>query len=266
MIDFILQCYEEYKIFMDLEPDILPQIMPVEESYQEETNGKNPWAYINEDEIGHSSINLYYNSKLSQNRRDFIKAILYHEFTHIYDGILYKDKYNEDIFSGIMHTYSEYHAAQIELACKVGFRNIHSFRKINLDKTYVPYENITHKIEKDYLHPFADALVFIDKPKDYYYDLPCDEYYSNYKTFESKTMYYLGKRTFCSKYSLKRIPNITQQQYKEFYPFVKQIEQYIVLKEFDKLPDITIQLRNKFFEEFPLKESEFLILLNALSK
>ena len=73
MVDYILECFEEYKTFMDLKPNLLPIVIPIEKVYPE-SNTRNPWAYINEDEIGHNTINLYFNSKLSQNLKEFIKA------------------------------------------------------------------------------------------------------------------------------------------------------------------------------------------------
>lgn len=47
-------------------------------------------------------------------------------------------------------------------------------------------------------------------------------------------MYYLGKQNFCSKFSLKQVPNITRQNYLDFYPYVISIETCIKNKEFNK--------------------------------
>ena len=40
-------------------------------------------------------------------------------------------------------------------------------------------------------------------------------------------MYYLGKQNFCSRFSLKQIPNITRKHYSDFYPYISNIENCI---------------------------------------
>lgn len=265
MIEFVWQCYEEYKRFMDLKTDILPQIIPSVIIRPENETGKYPYAFVNEDEIGNDPINIYYDSNLSNKSKDFIKAILFHEFTHILDGLTFKDMYDNRNYMAIMATYSEYHAAQIELACKAKFKNIRSFRKIDLNKTYVPCEDSMHKIESDYIEPMADSLLVIEKACDYYYDLSCVEYFRYYKVFESKLMYYLGKKNFCAKYSLKREPDITQKAYGDFYPYIHDIEICIQNKNFDKLLELKLKLWNNYLSVFKLKKEELDILLQSLT-
>lgn len=265
MKDFILQCYKEYVKFMDLEPNFLPQIEPIKITIENITNGSRPYAYINSDETGDNPRKLYYSSKLSQYHKDFIKSIIFHELTHLLDEIELSKTYSDKKYSTIMNTYSEYHASQIELACKVGFRNIHSFHKINLDKTFVPYEDKTRKITADYLQPLADSSLIIERPTNYYHEIPCDEYYRYYKTFEAKVMYYLGKKNFCKKYSLTKIPDITQKTYGEFYPIIHSIEQSIINNDLDSLPTLINQLWNKYLSVFTIKKEELEILLNILN-
>lgn len=72
-------------------------------------------------------------------------------------------------------------------------------------------------------------------------------------------MYYLGKQNFCSKFSIKRIPNITQQNYIDFYPCLSSIENSIKNKEFDKLPSLEKLLFKKFYEKYPNNDFKVLI-------
>lgn len=255
MKDFVLKCYNDYKIYVDLDDSIMPKLNPVILEKEYDIHGKHPLAYVNSDEILSPVVNLYINPLLKDYNERFQIAKLFHEFTHILDGnTLFKD-YSEKDFMHLMSTYSEYHASQIEVAYNIGFKNIHSFRKINLDKTFVFYENNKIKINEDYLHPMADALCIIDKSVNAYFELDVVEYYRNYSAFETKTMYYLGKRKFCDKFSLKRIPNITANNYGQFYPYIKKIEQCIEIKDYQNLISARKELWKFYTSYFSCKES-----------
>lgn len=256
MIDRILKFYEEYKLYMDLQDTVFPNLIPILEN---DDNIIDTLAYINSDETTLETANLYYCSKLFNQSEQFQKAKLFHEFTHILDRINLSECYNGEELDIILSTYSEYHASQVELACNVGFRNIHAFHKLNLDKTYVETETGKTKIQNDYLQPMAVALCIINKPSNTYLKLSSEDYFSYFKKFEVNTMYYLGKENFCSKFSLKQVPNITRQRYLDFYPYVIGIEICIKNKEFNKLPSLEKALFGKFFEKYPNNDFEILI-------
>lgn len=251
MEDFILNCYEDFKNFMEVKQDDLPDLNPILVNTYKQNSGKSPYAYINEDEIGENPIKLYYSQELLPNcHQTFQKAILFHEFTHILDGINFSSLYSGKELASIMATYSEYHAAQIELASKVGFRSIHSCYKMNLSKTFVYAQNQKIKIETDYLHPASDALTIIDESNDAYYNLNEYDYFLNYKTFEAKTMYYLGKKNFCQRYSLKKVPDLTSKWYGHFYPYIQEIEQCIINNKFNQLFVARKELWGKYISHF----------------
>lgn len=256
MIHKILNFYEEYKIYMDLKEDFLPKLIPI----IEDINILPTLAHVNSDEITTENANLYYSSKLLEFSEQFQKSKFFHEFTHILDYVILSKEYDLKDLDIILCTYSEYHASQIELACNVGFRNIHAFHKINLDKTYVATETGTTKIQNDYLKPMADALCIIDKPSDIYLNLSCEDYFGYFKKFEANTMYYLGKQNFCSKFSLKRIPNITCKSYGDFYPYISNIENCIKNKEFNKLHVLEKSLFSEFNNKFKNNNFETLIM------
>ena len=255
MTDKILGFYEKYKTYMDLQENILPSLNPV----LEDDNIINTLVYVNSDEITSKNANLYYCSKLYTYSEQFIMAKLFHEFTHILDYTNLSKNYNEKDLDKILSTYSEYHASQIELACNVGFRNIHAFHKIDLDKTYIDTESGKTKIHNDYLKPMMDALVIINKPSDAYLDLSSEEYFCYFKKFETNTMYYLGKQNFCSRFSLKQIPNITRKHYTDFYPYISNIENCIKNNEYNKLPSLEKSLFGEFYKRYPNNDFKLLI-------
>lgn len=225
----IFNCYEQYKKFMDLSDDILPMIKPVVDFTDRVL------AYVNANEILQPTVPLYYNPKLFTYAAQFYQSKLFHEFTHIFDATSSLKLFDYKSLKKLLAIYSEYHASQTELACNIGFKNIHTFRKINLDKTFVMYENKRIKICNDYLQPFADALCIINEPIDAYINLSASDYFLKYKTFETKTMYYLGKQRFCERLSFKKIPNTTKQNYGNFYPYLEQIEKSIINKDFEDI-------------------------------
>lgn len=258
MKDFILQCYEEFKQYMDLKNTSMPVIKPIEEKDNNNENGRTPFAYINSDEIRMPTVNIYYSNKLFLYSEIFQKSKLFHEFTHILDANLIPQSFSYEEFRAIMATYSEFHASQIELAYNIGFRNIHSFHKINLSKTYVIYEDKKVKIETDYLHPLADALVIIEKDFNSYYDLSAYDYFLNYCIFEAKTMYYLGKKNFCSRFSLGKTADLTDKSYGEFSPYIIEIETLIKGNNLLQLYQSRKKLWNKYLDYFLFHDQSLL--------
>lgn len=257
MQDYILKAYDDYKIYMGLSDDIMPSLNPV--IFKDVARNKSKIAYVNADEVMLPTVNLYVNSTISDYNERFKLAKLYHEFTHILDGItLSKDFEFEDLIH-IMSTYSEYHASQIELAYNIGFKNIHSFRKINLDKTFVNSENEKISVIDDYIQPMADALVIIDKPFNAYDELNAVEYYQNYSWFETKSMYYLGKENLCSKISFSTLPNVTDIQYGKFAPYIRNIEQCIQKKNYQGLIKARKELREFYTSYFICKQNCLLL-------
>lgn len=233
MKDFVLKCYDDYKVFIGLNDDIMPKLNPIILEQKDCVN--NSLAYVITDEITSLIANIYINPVLNDFKDRFKISKLFHEFTHILDYINFSSKYNEKDLLSIMTTYSEYHASQIEIAYNVGLKNIYNIRKFNLDKTFITYENRQIKIEEDYVIPIANVLKIIDKPFDTYNELSAVNYFKNYKIFETKTMYYLAKRNFCEKISLSKIPNLTDKFYNSFAPYIRKLEEYIESKDFDNL-------------------------------
>lgn len=112
----IVKAYEEYKIENNKNDmlGIMPKIIKSNESDQ--------IAFTNNIELKKSfeegkTINLYYSKRLFKCSKDYIKAVLYHEFTHIADFYLFRGLEGLDL---LMSTYSEFHAMKVEflMRCK----------------------------------------------------------------------------------------------------------------------------------------------------
>lgn len=90
-----------------------------------ENISSNAIVYKNEIVNGNNVIHLSnLNNKYFE---EYQKAILWHEFTHISDIINFSKTMNEKQISGVISTYSEAHATEIELRCLL---------KLKMSKTY----------------------------------------------------------------------------------------------------------------------------------
>lgn len=83
-------------------------------------------AYTNNEELKHcissgTSVTLCYNKKLFSCSRKYIRSVLYHEYTHIYDCYEF---YNLDYSNLLMSTYSEFHAMRVEFLIKSNNKTI----------------------------------------------------------------------------------------------------------------------------------------------
>ena len=76
-------------------------------------------AYFDFNELIDKKYNLKINKNIFQYNNNYIKSILFHEFTHLYDYINLKDSIEENDLMQIMNSYSEYHASQIELLSQI---------------------------------------------------------------------------------------------------------------------------------------------------
>ena len=138
MINKIYNYYEEYKKFMNI-----TEIPNIEIILNTENHPTDSTAFV---EIT-SDITLHIDSDVFTYNENYIRGILFHEFTHVYDYVRLKDKEN---FKDILGTWSEYHASQIELLANLGYANIESETKFNLfDDTY--YHSLEKSADLQYL-------------------------------------------------------------------------------------------------------------------
>ena len=71
------------------------------------------WGHFDINETYHGQYNLEVNPKLFDENESFIKSVLYHEFTHMYDSTKFQN-YDIESYKEIMLIYSEIHASEIE--------------------------------------------------------------------------------------------------------------------------------------------------------
>ena len=256
MIKYVFKCYDEYMKFMGIAKRNMPKICPVIfDSVNASDKQKRAWAYINSDEIVENIVKLNISSNLKNMPQDFQRQILFHEFTHILDANIFFSKYrNNRIFQNVMSTFSEYHAAQIEVSRGVGLKSWKIERKEDLENLNLMHRDKKMRIEERYLQSLADALVVIDCSCDSYYELSAVEYFFKYSCFEVNTMNYLGIYHFCTRISNKKIPSLIDTVYTDFAPYIRQIETDILEGEFEKLVISRNNLWKYYKSHFSCKE------------
>ena len=255
MKDFIVNCFEEYKKFLNIQDKKLPKINPIIDNKTD-----NVFACVLMDEIKYPVTNIYYKKDLDQYSEQFVKSKLFHEFTHIIDYLVFSQQYSEQVLISIMSTYSEYHASQIELMSNIGYKNIRSLKRIDIKKTLISNGKDYHNVESDYLGHFAESLVVIRKPKDSYMELDILEYFTKFRVFSVKAMYYMGKRDLCEMISTYPLVDLTQSEYKEFSPYLIKIKNDIQNKKYDLLYSSQNELWHQFKNSFPNKHKNNLPL------
>lgn len=105
----------------------------------------------------------------------FIKQILYHEFTHMYDSTIFHG-YDKSSFKNIMQIYSEVHASEIQMDILLSTQNV----PYSLDK------RVTHRGELT-LRSYMDQTLkhVIDE-----FIPPSEKITQNNLKFDSKELYY----------------------------------------------------------------------------
>ncbi len=123
----INQLWTEYKRKYDIDSDAM--IEAVEFDAAENVEG-----FFNIMELLDGQYIIHLNSNIHIYDDDYVKFILFHEFTHFYDFINRPYDHGEKLFL-YMNAYSEFHACRVTLA-----RSIEQFRVdvVNVDKLQIP--------------------------------------------------------------------------------------------------------------------------------
>ena len=199
----------------------LPNINPIM------ITDNNILAYIDSDNATNPIVPLYVSDILFSYNDQYIKSILFHEFTHIYDAnITFKEIIdNENLISAI-NAYTEYHASQIEILSNIGYNSIFKKNKFNINaKIY--YKNEMMDIEHYLVYPLSDATLILNKERYAYINLSNDEYNLKYVRAAKNIWYYLGKYNICEIYANRQPCNM----FFEFGIFENDIKKiYIALK------------------------------------
>ena len=102
----ILEIYKKYQIRYSISLPKIQKIIYV--------NNKDAWASFRTEDLYNKRYIFYVDSKLLKNKRQFVKQILFHEFTHLADSLELVGKTLKE-FKYIMSSYSEFHASKREM-------------------------------------------------------------------------------------------------------------------------------------------------------
>lgn len=211
---WIYKQYDEYKRFVN--ESNLPDFAI---DYRLGTR-KKPLNYIAKVQFTPNKIVLVVNFAYVKTA-DF-NAVLYHEFTHIYDNYIFQ----KDGLSNKILYYSEYHATQIEL--------IKRFKLLDqLEKEVKPKE-----LAKDVIEKFADDVIYISK---------CYVKKINNDRFNLKTayFYYIGAQDLAARVLGRDISNEIrfapekEEDYKKIHNLLKTIK-------YNEKP--SVELINKIYD------------------
>ena len=124
-------------------------------------NNKNAFAYLEYEELLQNKNILYIDTNLFAYNDNFVKSIIFHEFTHLNDFNYLKDKFNKIQLLELMQTYSEYHASQIELLSQLYNSLIGIQKRVNRNQK-IWYKNEQQSINEHLIYPLADGLTILD--------------------------------------------------------------------------------------------------------
>nr|WP_297940183.1 hypothetical protein [uncultured Lachnoclostridium sp.] len=133
------------------------------------------WGHFDMNKTYRGQYNLEVNPKLFDENDNFIKSVLYHEFTHMYDSTNFQN-YDIESYKEIMLIYSEIHASEIETDVVLSTqKKPHSLDKNIIWKKIIPlsiYMQVRLRIlEDDFILPnkIVDASNYKFDPKVLYY-------------------------------------------------------------------------------------------------
>lgn len=196
--EYVINCYQEYKKFMgNVE---LPDINPIFDMQNDRR--KSVLAYVDTDDMGRSIIPVYIKETLFNYNDKFYKSILYHEFTHIFDGcITFDNTEEENIFNMLMGSYSEYHASQIETLSQLNCPSIKDINAITYNlQTNVFIEDEQIDLEGYIATPLVTSTTILSKSPLEYLLFDKLDYYITYDKAEKNMFYFWGKYNICEKY------------------------------------------------------------------
>ena len=130
----ILLSYDEFYKYIGK-----PQIIPIDEIVFDIPENMSTTAKVNIVELIDGKVILHINPNINIFLPQHRKAILFHEFTHIYDFTLLKDTY-PDTIGDVMCSYSEIHASMIEMKILLGitYRSVYD---LSSNSKKIPYKN-----------------------------------------------------------------------------------------------------------------------------
>lgn len=196
--DIIYKYFDEFKKEQKCEK--LPKF-----SIDQNDNGDS-FGRFDFNELQNKQYILHLNCKLGNYPDQFIKSILWHEFTHFYDYCELKNKLNSDDLLTYMTSDSEYHAAQNELMCQI------KYSLINCRKVTLYYKNEEYTLEDYMISTLSNLTAIANADRNKYQDYTEEQLLRECISAQKFLFYYLGKLKIAQEFSQDEIidllPNI----------------------------------------------------------
>jgi len=136
------------------------------------------------------------------------KQTIFHEFTHILDNETYVNKDPEKYIAN--HGYTEYHAAQIELAQLLGAKSIDAIPKFSIEKTISTFAG--DKSVAQYICDKQQHAIALFSREDFPADI------ASLKTAFGILYNYWGLRSICEIYATNYIETINNTAFLKYIP------------------------------------------------
>lgn len=247
----ILTYYNEYKQFV--EETNLPEITLLNAN---NLNTRKTLAYTKAEFLRMPIVPIYYTDKLFSYPEQFYKSILFHEFTHIYDAhIFFKEKEFND-FILLMRTFSEYHAAQIELASQLKIEKYSDIVNKFQTKNIMMYRNEKCNIQNYLLFTLSEVTQVLDSNTHAFKLLNDNEFNTLFVNTETQLFYYLGKIDLCKKYGKNKIYDLLLDNHcNEFKQDILKIHSMVsnknyLLEHINEMHDTMQSFQEHFFEYY----------------
>ena len=235
--DKINKLLKQYETFIDNNiPDVNVEIIETE----------NRFAYFEFEELLDNKNLLYLNEVLFQYDDEFVKSIIFHELTHLYDFYSMRDSFDDVTLCRLMLTQSEYNASQIEILSQIYNSLTGIKQRVNKFKKII-YENELQNINECIIPPLASALSIIESDKSRYRTLSIQEFSKIYSNTERYMIYYFGKLDACNKYVQGGVVDL----FKKEEPFYNELNQlHLILQNSSNIVDKAelILKYSKYFE------------------
>lgn len=196
--DIIYKYFDEFKKEQKCEK--LPKF-----SIDQNDNGDS-FGRFDFNELQNKQYILHLNCKLGNYPDQFIKSILWHEFTHFYDYCELRNKLNSDDLLTYMTSDSEYHAAQNELMCQI------KYSLINCRKVTLYYKNEEYTLKDYMISTLSNLTAIANADRNKYQDYTEEQLLRECISAQKFLFYYLGKLKIAQEFSQDEIidllPNI----------------------------------------------------------
>ena len=168
---FIKQVYKKYQEEYKL---ALPNISAIKY-----TNLEDAWAQFKAEDLYNQIYVLYIDTETFNKNKKFITQLLYHEFTHLTDSLMFLKESLEE-FSNIMTSYSEFHASEIAFSKMINDTENENVN-LNTEITHVGILTIQSFIQQSFDFMLNDLKKMAQNSKeDMYYNTNRVYYFYGY--------------------------------------------------------------------------------------